>query len=221
MKLAQFIFTVFVTSLAISSSSALAAPVHIEVIVFGHADVVSKNPEWFEKPTERILVEDINFATNMDSPQISATGETPIPVQSTELNDIAQILDDHPDYTLINYLSWVQEPVRKSRTVSVSLDIEHPEVSVMPQLLLSGEVSVYEVQQILQMEINATYSPTLTIEKDVVNLPQPISLHAKGIEYHLNERRQVRIGELHYLDHPKIGVIFFIMRPSKNEASAN
>ena len=215
MNLARKIRTVCMNSLFIVSTATLAAPVHVETLIFAHSDAPSKNPEWFEKPTESILVEDINFTDELISDLASETEETPIPVQSKELTEIAKILEDHPDYTLLNYLSWVQEPVRKAHAIAVSLDIEHPEISVIPQLLLSGEISVYEVQQILQMEINVTYSPELTIEQDTVSLPQPVSLHSKGVEYQLNDRRQVRIGELHYLDHPKIGVIFYMVRPEK------
>ena len=217
MNLARKIRTACLNSLFIVSTATLAAPVHVETIIFAHSDVPSKNPEWFEKPTESILVEDINFTDELISDLAPETEETPIPVQSKELTEIAKILEDHPDYTLLNYLSWVQEPVRKPHTIAVSLDIEHPEYSVIPQLLLSGEISVYEVQQILQMEINVIYSPELTVEQDAVNLPQPVSLHSKGVEYQLNDRRQVRIGELHYLDHPKIGVIFYMVRPEKPE----
>ncbi len=214
MNLSRVLHAVFLTSTILISATALAAPVHIEAIVFAHANSVSKNPEWFLKPSETIVVEDIDLTTGPDVEPDSVSAETPRPVGPTELTDVAQILDEHPDYTLLNYLSWVQEPVRKIHTIPVSLDVEHPEISLTPQLLLSGEISLYEVQLILQLEIDATYSPTLTIGEETVYLSKPVTLYSEGTEYKLNERRQVQIGELHYFDHPKFGVIFYMVRPT-------
>lgn len=214
MTLSRILHAVFLTSSILISSIALAAPVHIEAIVFAHTDSVSKNPEWFLKPTETIVVEDIDLTSGLDEEPDSVSPETPRPVQSTELTDIAKILDEHPDYTLLNYLSWIQEPVRKIHTIPVSLDIEHPEISLNPQLLLSGEISLYEVQLILQLEIDATYSPTPAVNEETAYLTKPVTLFSRGTEYKLNERRQVQIGELHYFDHPKFGVIFYMIRPT-------
>ncbi len=214
MTLSRILHAVFLTSSILISSTALAAPVHIEAIVFTHADSVSKNPEWFLKPSEIIVVEEIDLTSGPDMEPDSVSAETPRPVQSTELTDVAKILDEHPDYTLLNYLSWVQEPVRKIHTVPVSLDVEHPEISLTPQLLLSGEISLYEVQLILQLEIDATYSPTLAVTEETIYLTKPVTLYSRGTEYKLNERRQVQIGELHYFDHPKFGVIFYMVRPT-------
>lgn len=212
---------VFLSSIFLTSTIVSAAPVHIEVIVFAHGDGSSKNPEWFLKPSETIVVEDINLTSGVDLEPDSVSEETPRPVASIELTNVAKALDEHPNYTILNYLSWVQEPVRKNHTIPVSLDVEHSEISLTPQLLLSGEISLYEVQLILQLEIDATYSPTLAVEQGTVYLPKPVTLYSKGTEYKLNERRQVQIGDLHYFDHPKFGVIFYMVRPKKTDLSSN
>ncbi len=214
MTLSRVLDAIFLTSAILMSSTASAAPVHIEAIVFAHADGASKNPEWFLKPSETIVVEDIDLTSGLDVETDSISPETPRTVLSTELNDIAKILDEHPGYTLLNYLSWIQEPVRKIHTIPVSLDVEHTEISLTPQLLLAGEISLYEVQLILQLEIDATYSPTPVVEEETVYLSKPVTLYTRGTEYKLNERRQVQIGELHYFDHPKFGVIFYMVRPT-------
>ena len=193
--------------------SVWAAPVHIETIVFAHTGTQLETTEWFEIPQEVIVVEEIVFEDVIDAETDDVSEEVPIPVQSKELTEIARILEEHPDYTLINYLSWVQEPVRKVHTVSVSLDVEHEDELAVSQYILTGEISVYEVHQILQMEVNAFYTPIPNADEETVFLPQPVTRYLKGAEYELSERRQVRIGELHYVDHPKFGVLFYMVRP--------
>ena len=95
----------------------------------------------------------------------------------------------------------------------MSLDVEHEDELAVSQYILTGEISVYEVHQILQMEVNAFYTPALNTDEETVFLPQPVTRYLKGTEYELSERRQVRIGELHYVDHPKFGVLFYMVRP--------
>ncbi|MDE0308256.1 MAG: CsiV family protein [Acidiferrobacterales bacterium] len=213
MTVSYFLRVSFLTYAVLTFSAASAAPVHIEAIVFAHVNKASENPEWFLKPSEEIVVDESDQLSGLVEAPDLISNQAPRPVQSTELTGIANILNQHPNYTILSHLSWVQEPVRRSRTVAVSLDVEHEEFSLTPNLLLSGEIALYEVQLILQVEIDATYNPTQPVEKGLVKLDKPVLLYSKGTEYTLNEKRQVRIGELHYFDHPKFGVIFYMVRP--------
>ncbi len=217
MNFRQTVLTACLVLLTAAPLTVKAAPVHIEVIVFAHTGTKHQSTEWFERESERIVVEPVELdVPTTAEPEVEGP-EQPIPVQSKELTNIAKILEEHPDYELLNYLSWVQEPVRKRDTISVSLDIEHPDSFIIPQLLLSGEISLYEVQQLLQTEINATYSPQPRVIQDTVYLPEAVTLYSVPPEYRLEDRRQVKIGELHYFDHPKFGVIFYMVRPENPE----
>ena len=197
-----------------------ASPMHIEVIVFANNSSSVKDSEWFQQPGTFIKVDEFetptedNFTSN-DNPTSSAQ---PIPVQATRLTKFAKLLENDPDYELLNFLSWTQEPVRKSRTIPVSLDIEHSELQIVPQYLLSGEILVYEVQQLLQFEIDAIYNPIPDISKETVYLPESVTLYERKTRFRLNERRRVQIDEVHYFDHPKFGVIFTTSRLKSPES---
>ena len=197
-----------------------ASPVNIEVIVFSNNSPSVKDSEWFQQPGTYIRVDQFeaptedNFTSN-DNPTSSAQ---PIPVQATRLTKIAKLLENDPDYELLNYLSWTQEPVRKSRTIPVPFDIEHSELQIVPRYLLAGEILVYEVQQLLQCEIDVIYKPTPDINKETVYLPESVTLYEGNTRFKLSERRRVQIDEVHYFDHPKFGVIFTISRPKSPES---
>ena len=200
--------------------AAKASPVNIEVIVFANNSSSVKDSEWFQQPGTFIGVDEFEpptevNSTSNDNPTSSAQ---PIPVQATRLTKIAKLLENDPDYELLNYLSWTQEPVKKSRAIPVTLDIEHSNLQIVPQYLLSGEILVYEVRQLLQFEIDAIYKPIPDIGTETVYLPELVTLYEGKTRFRLNERRRVQIDEFHYFDHPKFGAIFTISRPKPPES---
>ncbi len=212
----------------IVSTTAIAAPIHVEVIVFANNNNEAEY-EWFMKANELIKVEFFNDETNFSdtpsadeapSPNASLTNLVatgPQPVEAYVLTEFAKAIEDNPNFELLNYVSWVQEPVPKSRTKSVSLDIALNDSFLSPDLLLSGETSIYEIAQLLQFDINVTYKPVADREEDVVYLPDAIKLYDPEVSYLLDERRQVQINDIHYFDHPKFGVVFAIIRPKQPE----
>lgn len=211
------------------SPTALSAPVHVEVIVFSHNDR-NAGYEWFMKPAQVIKVEDlvdedvslvetestdqIQPATN---PLENLDNTGPLPVKAYVLTEFAKSIEQNPNFELLNYISWIQEPVPKSRTKSISLDIPLDESIFSDQLLIAGTTSVYEIAQLLQFDINITYKPNADISKATVYLPEAVSLYVPSVTYQLEERRQVQINDVHYFDHPKIGVVFTIIRPKQPE----
>ena len=207
----QILTACLLLALAITTK---ASPVHIEVIVFANNSSSVKDSEWLQQPGTFIGVDEFETPTedNSTSNNNPTSSAQPIPVQATQLTKIAKLLENDSDYELLNYLSWTQEPVRKSKTIRVPLDIEHSELQIVPQYLLSGEILLYEVQQLLQFEIDAIYNPIPDISKDTVYLPEAVTLYEGKTRFRLNERRRVQIDEVHYFDHPKFGVIFAISR---------
>lgn len=210
------------------SVSAFSAPVHVEVIIFAN-NTVGTESEWFPIPDEIIRVEETtdegitplvteeesSELENNQSMDLEATG--PRPVEAYVLIDFANAIDENPDFELLNYVSWIQEPVPKSRTKSVSLDTPFIDSFLSTELLLAGETSVYEIAQLLQFDIQVTYKPLADTEKAVVYLPDPVKLYTPETSYLLAERRQIQINDIHYFDHPKFGVVFTIIRPKQAE----
>ena len=196
-----------------------ADPVHVEVLVFSHSIPSIEDDEWFQNKFKVIKVRKSDELEDETS-KTSEKESTIKPERATRLTRMAKIIEDHPNYQLLNYLSWIQEPERKSRTSPVYLDIEHPGTSIDPQYLLSGIVSIYEVQRLLQFKIDAIYRPFPDQKREFIFVPEEISRVTRKSEFRLQELRQVRIDEIHYFDHPKFSAIVSIVRPPKPEIYA-
>lgn len=199
--------------------SANADPVHVEVVVFANK-TQNSNLEWFVKPREVIKVEEFETMVPVEPVESEAPDSSPSapkPAQAYVLTEFVNALEENPNFELLNYISWVQEPEPRSRTRSVSLDISRPDTFLSADLLLSGETSVYEIAQLLQFDINVTYKPAADIEQDSVYLPESVKLYEPQRAYVLKEKRQVQINDVHYFDHPQLGVVFAIVRPKQPE----
>jgi len=208
--------------------SAFSAPVHVEVIIFAN-NTAEAESEWFPIPNEIIRVEEIfdegitplipeeesTELENNQSMDLEVTG--PRPVEAYVLTDLANAIDENPDFEILNYVSWIQEPVPKSQTKSISLDTPFIDSFLSAELLLAGETSVYEIAQLLQFDIQVTYKPLADTEEAVVYLPDAVKLYTPETSYLLAERRQIQINDIHYFDHPKFGVVVTIVRPKQAE----
>ena len=200
---------------------ATGAPVHVEIIVFAN-NTQSDDAEWFLIPEEVIRIEplvdeDISEPEFTNQIQPLTSNIDPQPVQAYLLTDFAKAIEAHPNYELLNFLSWVQEPVPRSRTKPVSLDIPLNDSFLSDELLLAGEASVHEIAQLLQIEINLTYKPAADEELDLVYLPEAVKRYRPQAAFLMDERRQIHIDDIHYFDHPKFGVVFTIVRPEQLE----
>ena len=221
------LFLVFL-NLQLFAVPAFSDPVHVEVIIFAN-NTAGTESEWFPKLDEIIRVEktidegitpliskdEASELENNQSMDLEATG--PRPVEAYVLTDFANAIDENPDFEILNYVSWIQEPVPKSQTKSISLDTPFTDSFLSTELLLAGETSVYEVAQLLQFDIRVTYKPLADTEEAVVYLPDPVKLYTPETSYLLAERRQIHINDIHYFDHPKFGVVFTIIRPEQAE----
>jgi len=221
--------TLLLVCLALLIKPVLAAPVHVEIVIFANHSEQSGD-EWFMRPEEVIKVEEFldqdltlsepqsseqNGSVKISLDSLEQTG--PQPVAAYVLTQFAEVLDEHPDFELLNHLSWVQEPVPKSRTQTILLDTPLSDSIASTELLLAGETSVYEIAQLLQFDIHVTYKPFADREVESVNLPEILKRYSTEFAYVLDERRQVQIDDIHYFDHPKFGIVFTIIRPTRAE----
>ena len=192
-----------------------ADPIQIEVIVFANQSKTVHDTEWFPSPREEIRIDTHEI---FEEPTEISSEFTPKPVAADLLLDIAKKLTSHPNYEVLNHLAWVQEAGPRRTAKAVSLDIEHPETQIILQYLLSGEIYVFEAQRLLHVEVNATYKPTVDESQDSVFLPETVTRYNVSDKFVLQERRQVRINDFHYFDHPRFGVIVHLTRPEEPEA---
>ena len=211
----SLISTLLATFFICNMSIVLAAPAHIEVVIFAIKNPPITDDEWHSKPAEEIRVEIIEpLAFELNNNETYSEGD-PNPVPATSLIQFAKKIEKHSNYELLEHFSWIQEPEPKSKTKTVKLDVEHPSsTSIDTRYQLEGEASVYEVAQLLFFEIDVTYKPNLDQLEESVYHSQLISLYTPSVEYQMTERRRVLINETHYFDHPKFGVVFNIKRPA-------
>ncbi len=210
---------------AFGSSLASADPIYAEMIVFSNHSTTAADNEWIQNTQEEIRVEPDVFALLEDESALAAPPESdaapeptlsiyhPKPVAAEQLINIAAALSTHSDYDVINHFAWVQEVDGRRNAISVPLSIEHPDSKIVPQYMLAGEVVLYEAQRLLHAEVNATYKPAADKALDTIFLPEALTRYQISEEYFLHERRQVRINDLHYFDHPRFGVILHLTRP--------
>ncbi len=216
-NLSRSLLCVFALTAGSWSLCSNAAPVHVEVIVFANHSPSSIDGEWFASPANEIRIE-IDQALDGSVDEIDditqePNPDHPKPVPTSVLENIADALDSHPDLELLNYFAFVLEPIRKSKTKSVEINVEHPAVSIVPQYLLSGYVSLYEVQALLNLEFNAMYKPNPDTATDTVYLPDTLTRYRVKQEFTINEIRQAQINDIHYFDHPHFGAIVTLVRP--------
>ncbi len=210
---------------AFGSSLASADPIYAEVIVFSNLSTAAADKEWIQDTREEIRAEPEVITIADDAPAPTTPPESdaapepglsiyhPQPVAAERLPDIAEALSTHPDYDVVTHFAWIQEADDRKKAIAVSLNIEHPDSRIVPQYILAGEVVLYEAQRLLHVEVNATYKPVVDDALDTVFLPEALTRYQVSEEHFLNERRQVRINDLHYFDHPKFGVILHLTRP--------
>lgn len=189
-----------------------AGLVHLELIIFAHD---SPSNEWIPDKREIISVRDLDSLNEATEP----TSEKPkiVPVRAVRLVEIAKILDQHPDYEILNYLSWIQDTLSKKKSEPVVLNVEFSDQMLFSQLTLTGTAILFEIGELLQFEIDATYFPAPDVEVDTINIPEPLVLQLRETEHVLQEARRVTINDFHYFDHPKFGAILSVIRPPKPE----
>ena len=203
--------------LAIATILVLSAPshaglVHIELIIFSHK---SQSDEWIKGIQEIFTVKKLNDLTELKSPD-SGTPKL-LPTSSTQLVNIAKVFDNHPDYHILNYLSWIQDTEKKSKTEAISLDTEISDQVLFPHLVLSGTAILYEIGERLYFEIDTVYRPVPDAETEIVELTEPVAKLIREKEFSMTERRAVSINETHFFDHPEFGAILNVIRPPKPE----
>ncbi len=226
MKTLFFRITLTVLSLWLSvfATPLYAAPAQVELIVFAYSDNIVNDDEWFTQRHELIRIDQPEYLPFQDESEVQPGSVQehseldqqiidPHPVAPTQLNNIAKRIAQSPDMELLTHLSWIQEPNPKIMTMPVYLDLEFEESSLFSDLTLSGTAMLYEVQLLLQFELDATFKPLPDTVVDTAYLPQPVSLVESGPSHSIFERRRVQIDEVHYMDHPKFGAVFTVVRP--------
>ncbi|MDO9163023.1 MAG: CsiV family protein [Methylococcaceae bacterium] len=105
---------------------------------------------------------------------------------NTTLDESLSLLSKSPNYRVIKYASWVQKLTADSTGVPVRIRSA------------DGQLNGY--LQLLQEQ-------TLRVEVDLEYPSGQSDSYGNMVLYRLNEKRSIKLDDIYYLDHPRIGAI--------------
>lgn len=160
-----------------------------------------------------------------------------IPPEDFELDEEASILDRNPKFNLVLHESWQQVVPPRAAPQQIYVAANNPANSLQGlisvtlgrylhftgKLWLEAPVEDYEAEQLLRSGDATKTTPQSDLEQMLVqvesftevlnegtlsDLARPDLVAApKTAYFELNESRRMRSKELHYLDHPAMGII--------------
>ena len=185
----------------------------VEVIVFGRPEA-SAQETW---PTDIKLTYSDNIVSVTESG--FSEGFTPVPANERSLNPQAATLARSGSYTLLYHQAWRQTIYASKTNIAISggkVFNGHNE--------LEGSISL-SVGQYLKIQTNLWLTKFASVGADVTELwpelPNLPSAFANDVDksqanpiqriVKLSQERTMRSNEVHYIDHPLMGVIIKII----------
>jgi hypothetical protein len=145
------------------------------------------------------------------------------------LEGISKSLEKSKNYRLISSKSWFQPIKSKEEANSILIISEN-----IKGVKVFGEITPYK-KRFLHLDLNLYFSEKMNSAEGALNLEIKSKKYNKSglfdeevlnifnadkeifkTQYQIKESRKLRSKELHYIDHPKFGVIFQISPLSKN-----
>jgi hypothetical protein len=139
-------------------------------------------------------------------------------VEDSPMNALADRLGADPGYKLLYHDRWVQDAAARSATTPVRITnapVTGSPYPTAPAEQLDGFVRLHRAR-FLQIETDLAFRPAAAAT--ALPFSQP-DVTAGGMvaqpTYILREKRRVKYDEIHYIDHPKFGMLVMV---SKAEA---
>ncbi len=203
----------------------------VEVVVFRQWQAGGPDREFWPDPEQVAPPAPVTLAaaapaTERPPAQAGAQPLQRLPETQMQLTPVAERLAEAGQYDVLAHLGWRQAglPPEQAPAVAVPPGWRSPAVNLPAAVELAGEkvaVSPFALRpagQELYGTLRLIRSRYLHLEADLRYQPQAVaeswaaSLPASGPLYQLTERRRMRSGELHYLDHPALGVVAQVRR---------
>jgi hypothetical protein len=174
----------------------------IEVVVFENAGPDSSDGELW---TDETLNGDIADAV---VPESRPSDDSPI-------NPLVERLRADPRYKVLYHNRWLQDAAARSSTAPARITnapITDSLYPPSPAEQLDGFVRLHRAR-FLQVEADLAFRPA----ESTAPLPtsQP-GMPATGVPLHpayvLHEKRRVKFDEIHYIDHPKFGMLIMVSK---------
>ena len=175
----------------------------VELVVFESRTTIN-DETW--TPRQLLELEHKGLLHRSDSKSGATVDFTPI----SRLNSVLSTLQKSPDYRVLSYAAWNQEAVQKNSAPVVAL-APRPSAG-SPTGEFSGAAKFYK-GTFLQFELNLNLQPEFSGVTHSGNLADIYRQRLLPEEHVVVERRRVRLNEVHYFDHPRLGAIVTVWRP--------
>ena len=139
---------------------------------------------------------------------LSMVGAGEMFVSGERLARVASVLRADQRYRVLRYIAWNQEDQPKASAPIIPIVLQTAAANPS-EPSLQGAARFYK-GTFLQFEANLRFRPQSTA---MATLTDPTLVYQQRFvpeEHVLAERRRVRLNEIHYLDHPRIGVIMTV-----------
>jgi len=194
----------------------------IEVILFVNKDGLQQTAEQFSinhiipAPTDGIQLDSVDNESAWQA----------IPEEDYILNNVAEKLTRSGRYRILKHIAWRQPVVERDDAVAIAVNAGRDFTSLFPERAYKqiefSDTSTRadnETNHIVR-ELAGTITVVITryihVYSDLVyRLPRANPLHMEDVlnrdqvlvDYAVNSHRRMRSRELHYIDHPLVGIL--------------
>jgi len=203
----------------------------VEVVVFRQWQAGGPDREYWPDPQQvappaPVTIASPAPATERPPAQAAARPLQRLPETEMELGPVVERLVQAGQYDVLAHLGWRQAglPAEQAPAVAFPPGWSSPSANLPAAVEPSGEqvaVSPFALRpagQELYGTLRLIRSRYLHLEADLRYQPQAVSeswasaLPPSGPLYRLTQRHRMRSGELHYLDHPALGLVAQVRR---------
>ena len=205
----------------------------VEVIIFNNLGAISSSGEMWHRESPINFDPDMYTTPEADSDAAIPpgnpgseilVGEVPVgeipdeenPVQYTEIQHLVPHLlklSSDPAYEVVTHVAWTQPLYEKRESVRVPVTWSppdpaapgQPDASIKPSV--TGSIQVFE-NRLLFVDININNE----FPAEALDFSAGAQLARPPGVYRLQEKRRVKLNELHYFDHPFFGALVRVSR---------
>lgn len=162
----------------------------VEVIVFRNRSLQADGEQW----DARTPVSDSGFSSLPVPP-----GLQELPAGQYALNNIADALQRSGAYEVLLHKAWRQQGTDRNTAAAFPM----PHMTDGAGNVLGGSIRLVR-ERFLHLDVDVVAGAP----QAVPHLNEPVAgMYQPRPRYRLSETRRVRSGELHYFDHPYLGII--------------
>jgi hypothetical protein len=231
----------------ITASSAVATEVKyydIELIIFESSDPAARHTETQKSNLNRELPEQVielgkPYPGPIPEEYDSKLTFKPLPRQAYQLTEEVKLLKESKNYNVLMHTAWRQpgmdeaialpvhvhqeyiyhapETGQERRSESSTFGLSSPASTAPTRSILDGYVRIV-LSRYLHAQVDLSYVVGIKPQQEMIlndDNMEPIA--PEPMVFRLNQSRKMRSTEVHYLDHPVLGVIVLATPYTENE----